>query len=1103
MMETRTLTPKPDFFNSVEQYCKAFEPFIFEETRAAIATAIETKSGSDIAKCRVQKWKRPKNDKNAATITLQLYPRRHGDIGDTSELPIQPHDFVVLHEQPTLENLAQQKHFFAVIDRGNTDLYGIIKKKLRGHDKHKNQSLSSNMMYEKRKEERKKRRGDKGEHKKYKIHGADTGGSVIKAKFKASKHIRQYISKGHSRGSGRRGKGRGRAQSASNKSSTGSDTWYICPLFNLVTKEREYEAIQRKAVPTAFFDIFKKPKPTGNKKEPTLENNIGQGLMEYFYKNYNESQINAICQVLNVPVTNQRVHLILGPPGAGKTSTLSALLSALLASGKKERVLVCSGQNVAIDHVVKRVMKDGLYNSNGNQYFLEVNQMARIGNDEKIDPYSIAIDPATRFKQLIKMIRNISDGIKSLVTEKMEIMDKLKNANTPYKARQSIKSRKSRIEETMQNIADTIAALLDTKLVNTEQVSRIRDKFTDVRISMGKFLEQTDNEVRKIDIMNEAETTFSMIDILHKELELYLQVDNRDVELKILDHVTIVFATMAITGRHVLRKMRPFTTLIIDEAAQITESESMIPLDLVNCDNKTGRLVLIGDHKQLPSTVISTEATDKNYAQSLFERLILKVGLPHTMLDTQYRMHPLISSFPESRFYQKQLHDGLNVKDYDRDPYWSIKYNHGLPPCAFINCTMIEGSHSQQLERFIPGIKSYGNDAEADAIVQIIDALTKKLKIPHSNICVITFYRGQVDIIRKKLATHFPEESEKQRIDIEQRILKSRRVNPTLSGGVDVNTVDSYQGSEKEVIILSTVRSNIKGNLGFLNDERRLNVALTRAKYSLLICGHGQTLVNGGALWKEYLRDVDVLEPDMLIQSTIEIQNQKNPSTAVLSNPTGPSVLELSIRRKDLQLASTLLKNTQFKNDLLGAVYAAIDTDNSSLLKYILEHKDKKQRLINTKDKTSSQNNLLHRASLFGSTQVAKVLIAKKPDLVFELNSERSQALHLIAKSGDKNMFELVFNAMRENPNWQEKALEQQQLFHPQQVNDIATLNKFCVQDNDGNTPLHIAIIRNNPDIVSILVHGRAMSKSITNNDGKTVTQLAQESGHRIIIKMI
>lgn len=720
-------------------------------------------------------------------------------------------------------------------------------------------------------------------------------------------------------------------------------------------------------------------------------------------------------------------------------------------------------------------------------------------DNEQIDPYSIAIDPATRFKQLIKMVKSITEGIRALITEKIEIMDKLKNSKSTYNAIRSIEGRKSRIEERMKAIADTIVALLDTKLVNTEQVSRIKEKFEAVTVAMGSFLEQTNAEVKKSDITNDAETTFSMIDILHRELEFYLQVDNRDVELKILDHVTIVFATLSITGRQLMRKMRPFTTLIIDEAAQVTESESMIPLDLVSCDNTCGRVVLIGDHKQLPSTVISNEAIAKNYAQSMFERLIQKSGLSYVMLDTQYRMHPLISAFPESQFYQRQLHDGANVLQYDKDPVWSIRYSHGLSPCAFVNCATVDGvTHSQQLEQFVPLVKSYGNESEADVVVKIIDNLVNKLKIPQSSISVITFYRGQVDLIRKKLAARFPEESEKQRIEIEQRIFKSRRITTELSGGIDVNTVDSYQGSEKEVCVLSTVRSNVNGNLGFLNDERRINVALTRAKYSLLIVGHGQTLATGSTLWKDLLKDVDIFEPEQLLKNICQIpSNDNNGASTIETEHDSTSVLELSIRRKDLQFVSALLKNNQFKNDTRGAILAAIDTDNSGLLKHLLEYKDRKQRLINEHDQSASDNNLLHRAVLFASINAAKVLIAKKPDMIFEMNNDGQLPLHLAASVGDTALFDLIFSAMKEHAGWQQKLEEQRSLIHPQQVNDITTLNKFCVQDHEGNTPLHIACEHGHKEIVAIMIKGRALNR-LTNNAGKTATQIAQQNSPAI-----
>ena len=219
-------------------------------------------------------------------------------------------------------------------------------------------------------------------------------------------------------------------------------------------------------------------------------------------------------------------------------------------------------------------------------------------------------------------------------------------------------------------------------------------------------------------------------------------------------------------------------------------------------------MFLVGDHKQLPPTVLSKEANGLEV--SLFERLI-DSNLEPKLLNTQYRMHPVIREFPSMRFYENKLLDGEGLENRDTPagfiwPDWDS-------PVAFVPVT----GHETQDEFG----KSRSNIDEAALTMSVLDSLLAAGDLSPEDVGIISPYAAQIRLL-KSLA----EESK----------------NPEIYAGVEMQSVDGFQGREKEVIIMSTVRSNPTGELGFLKDARRLNVAITRAKRGLIIIGNPVTL---------------------------------------------------------------------------------------------------------------------------------------------------------------------------------------------------------------------------------------------------------------------
>jgi len=281
----------------------------------------------------------------------------------------------------------------------------------------------------------------------------------------------------------------------------------------------------------------------------------------------------------------------------------------------------------------------------------------------------------------------------------------------------------------------------------------------------------------------------------------------------ILDRAQVLCCTCIGSG-HELLDGRNFVRVLIDEATQATEPSTLVPIV-----KGARQVTLIGDHNQLPPTVISRRAGEGGLGRSLFERLI-DMGIKPSVLTIQYRMHPSISEFPNSQFYGGLLEDG--VSESDRATPTGLLWPDWDSPVAFLP---VDGS-----EVLSPDGASKENPTEAGWVVKILMNLLEPGDLLISDIGIVTPYAGQVRAIRDNLTESLQ--------------------------GVEVRTVDGYQGREKDVIIFSCVRSNKDGNVGFLSDSRRLNVAITRARRGLVVIGNPDTLRcdRNWEAWLEHIR---------------------------------------------------------------------------------------------------------------------------------------------------------------------------------------------------------------------------------------------------------
>ncbi|CAI5731720.1 unnamed protein product [Peronospora destructor] len=278
----------------------------------------------------------------------------------------------------------------------------------------------------------------------------------------------------------------------------------------------------------------------------------------------------------------------------------------------------------------------------------------------------------------------------------------------------------------------------------------------------------------------------------------------------ILSKASIIACTLSKAGSGDFSGLKHgFDALIIDEAAQAVELSTLIPIR-----ERVARVVLVGDPKQLPATVKSVVAAKARYDRSLFER-IAESGVAPSMLRVQYRMHPFLRDFPSKRFYGGMLTDGPSVMERVKKVCSGIYARTSFQPFLLYD---VDNSREEDMNG------SKYNRVEAAFCVSLCQNMFETCAEVRNNKWSVGFvspYKEQVRVLRQEI---------------------TRSEIPT-SVSIEVNTVDGFQGREKDVIVFSCVRSSRHGGIGFLRDIRRLNVAITRARFCLYIIGDVSTLV--------------------------------------------------------------------------------------------------------------------------------------------------------------------------------------------------------------------------------------------------------------------
>ncbi|KAH7398940.1 SEN1 N terminal-domain-containing protein [Phaeosphaeria sp. MPI-PUGE-AT-0046c] len=557
---------------------------------------------------------------------------------------------------------------------------------------------------------------------------------------------------------------------------------YGTKIQSITPLEREYGALKGLQYYDLCDEIIRaKPSPlltySDKQTEPLIQN-----------YNVNKAQAKAIKSAID----NDAFTLIQGPPGSGKTKTITAIVGAILSDtlrnrgttisvpGQKpsdtapKKLLVCAPSNAAVDELVMR-FKTGIKTLNGEERKIKI---VRLGRSDAIN----ANVQDVCLEELVSAKLGVSSKKDDDQAAKRKLFDDHKEVSA--KIRQMYEQR-------------------DSGEVKGDDLSKLDDDLR--QLKKQKQLLGT-----KIDNTKDAESSAGRIADLNR----------LRAQEAVLSEAHVICATLSGAGHDMFQKLSiEFDTVIVDEAAQCVEMSALIPLKY-GC----AKCILVGDPKQLPPTVFSKDAARFNYEQSLFVRMQKNHPDDVHLLDTQYRMHPEISMFPSQTFYDGRLLDGGDMAGLRKQEWHKSML---LGPYRFFD---VQGQHQAA-----PKGHSLINLAE----IEIAMKLYKRLTSDFSNynfkgkVGIITPYKSQL----RELKTRF-----------------TSAYGPNIIEDIEFNTTDAFQGRESEVIIFSCVRASPAGGIGFLQDIRRMNVGLTRAKSSLWVLGNSQSLVRG-EFWRKLVED--------------------------------------------------------------------------------------------------------------------------------------------------------------------------------------------------------------------------------------------------------
>ncbi|KAH7664496.1 DNA helicase protein [Dioscorea alata] len=623
-------------------------------------------------------------------------------------------------------------------------------------------------------------------------------------------------------------------------------------LMNIATSSRMWRAIDFQLATKRNLLLVKEVINTKssifNDREVPQSDGLGNIKKKLLAFKFNDSQKNAVLSCVSASQRNDKcsIDLIWGPPGTGKTNTTGALLWIL--KEMKCRTLTCAPTNTAVREVASRYM-NLLKENSAEEGALLLGDVLLFGNKDRMNIndnlhlHDVFLD--NRVKKLSPWFAQ-KTGWKHCLDSMVEFfVDCLKLYQYHEFCSINLKRFEDFVRRTFVENSRSLSQCLTTLRTHLPSASVSEDSSRDIVLLLD-LLQELNGLLRKnftssdlvevfksnsglnsnsktLELRKSKERCLQVLYRLQSGLKLPPTCSRRGIGDFCMQKASLMFCTASSTSKlYNVKGMIPLNVLVIDEAAQLKECETLIPLQL----SVVRHAILIGDECQLPAMVKSKASENALFGRSLFERLSL-LGYKKQLLNVQYRMHPSISRFPNASFYNNQISDGPNV--VDKKHTRCFLPGHMFGPYSFINIEF-----GNEVADNLAHSKK--NLVEVAVISDIISRLSSE--------CVRTKQRCSVGIICPYTA---------QVLAIQEKLGKAYNWHRFFS--VRVNSVDGFQGSEEDIIIFSAVRSNTSGTVGFLFNHQRTNVALTRARHCLWVLGNAPTLSSSGTIWSKLVCD--------------------------------------------------------------------------------------------------------------------------------------------------------------------------------------------------------------------------------------------------------
>jgi superfamily I DNA and/or RNA helicase len=547
------------------------------------------------------------------------------------------------------------------------------------------------------------------------------------------------------------------------------------------------------------------------------------------------------------------LFLLQGPPGTGKTTALAELILQILDRQPDARILVTSQSNVAVDHILLKVAE--VARERGIE-------MVRIGRADKIgagaeiwtieqrqanwrttilsrtEPKLTALNAQVQELRRQRKQRQTQNPEETAVLEQWKTrMDELGPELQAMEEDERHREELIRYSQAFQPLAEARQEMEEEeeqcRIRLEERKARIMAVLTqlcavlaetDEAIQQGKLIEEYQRlgqiVLKRLGIEPEEAAAEQWIQFL-KDWRAVAGIGEAFAE-PLLARASILAATCLATGREAFRDRR-FDWAIIDEAGRATAPELLVPLV------RARRAILVGDERQLPP-MVDSELSEKELAsvgvsresltESLFGTLVKEAQEAHLpivqMLTAQHRMHPAIGRLISEVFYEGKLEHAVTEQERRHELTW-------VPKCIVWYTTTRLSQHEET-----PRGSSFSNRVEVDRCLMLLRQMETDYRAldQRREVAVISPYNAQIAELRAAIRPGGPD---------------------WHALHIVIAAVDAFQGKDSDIVLYSLVRSNQQARLGFLRDERRLNVALSRARQLLLLIGDLWTLENGRA----------------------------------------------------------------------------------------------------------------------------------------------------------------------------------------------------------------------------------------------------------------